>query len=322
MDNLKVYLYSESTDCIATLALGDSYLERWEKLSLPFWELYCKNNNLSLVALISPFDDPGSKRLDWQKFLIGKAIRNASLLINNVCFVDYDIIPNPFAPSIFSECPPNDIGIVSQRFNLPYNDVNYLLKLIAFYRHQFSDRRYPLDSYLFASPEQIFIDHNLPPLRDYACGGLYLFNQALHSSFFDKVFSAYSSDSLLVSNPGEEVYLNYHIQSHPNLIWLNYKWQTLWWYEMASKYSWLYDKKRRDPALIRQCILNSLYNCHFLHFVGSWEKWAWPYCEGLLTEANLSNLSYFAEYLNIKPESPNLGIIFPTQQNDLDLLSK
>ena len=52
-----------------TLAIGIKYLERWENLSLPFWQIYSKKNDLGLVAIIKAYEDKGGKRVDWQKLI-------------------------------------------------------------------------------------------------------------------------------------------------------------------------------------------------------------------------------------------------------------
>ena len=319
---IKVYQSGNSENCIFTVCIGESYIERWERISLPFWRIYCERHELTLVALVAPFPDSAGKRVDWQKLLCGKAVKNFQLPVSNVCFVDYDIIPNPFAPDIFSAYNPEGIGFVSQRHNLPYGDTNQLLKLIAFYRNKFSKGKYPLDSYLFATPEQIFSDHRLPLYTDYGCGGLFIFNVEKHSHLFEMAFEDNENHALSISNPGEEVVLNHCIQGSGYCSWLDYSWHTLWWYEMPWNYPWLYNNKNRTDIYTCDAILSTLMRTNFLHFVGSWEKWAWEKVTNIYCDSALSQLETFSNYKTEISDAPNLGLIFPGSSDELSLISK
>ena len=319
---IKIYHSGNNLNCIFTVCIGDEYKERWERISLPFWKMYCERHGLSLIAMTSPYDDAGGKRVDWQKLLCGKAVKDSKLDIKNVCFVDYDIVPNPYAPDIFKSHSEDVIGFVSQRKNMPYRSTKELIKLIAYYRNKYSDGKYPLDSYLFASPERIFADHGLPQYKDYGCGGLFMFNVENHSNLFEHAFYNDGEHKLDISNPGEEVVLNHCIQGSGKCSWLSYSWQTLWWYEMPWNYPWLYDCRLRTRELIQEAIKATLMRSNFLHFVGSWEKWAWEEVTGLYKDDVLDSLKNFAKYKEEKSEAPNLGLIFPKSTEELRLISK
>jgi hypothetical protein len=320
-NQLKIYEDSINGDFIITLAIGDDYLMRWEKLSLPYWTLYCKKNGIGLAAMIKPYEDKGKKRYDWQKLLIGKAVQDYGLNAKNICFVDYDIVPNPFVENIFNSIDRLKIGIVSQRKNLPYANIDEILKKIAFFRNLSSNGKYPLDSYLTAKPEIIFKDHGLLPLYDYGCGGLFTLNIELHSELFEQVFYKYSDKSKLVSNIGEEVYLNYFIQNRNDYEWLDYKWHVQWWYEMGWNYPWLYEQGNRIDEQVLNIITSTLMNSNFIHFVGSWEKWAWEKVDRLNTSKYLNILENFERYKLEELKSPSVGIIFPSSEEEVKILS-
>jgi hypothetical protein len=319
---LSVYRKSVGGNYIATLAIGKEYLERWEKYSLPFWRIYCDTHGLGLVALIEPYLDPGKKRNDWQKFLVGLAIKDQGLYAERVCFVDYDIVPNPFASNIFNELEKTKIGFVSQRNGLPQGNVDDLLRNIVLHRHNSSGGRYPLDSYITRSPEDIFSDYALPKHKNYGCGGLFVFNLELHNEYFLDVFKKYDCNSLFVANPGEEVYLNHHIQSRDDFEWLPYQWHTLWWYEMAYYYPWLYDERNRNSGIVEEAIIATLLRSNFVHFVGSWEKWAWLHFGQIQHSKLISKLKEFREYQQAKLDSPSLGLIFPVDPDENKIISK
>jgi hypothetical protein len=307
---------------MATLAIGKEYFDRWEKYSLPFWRIYCNEHGLGLVALIEPFLDLGKKRNDWQKLLVGRAIEEHGLYAERVCFIDYDIVPNPFSKNIFNQLEKTKIGFVSQRNGLPHGDVDKLLRHIAMHRHKASGSRYPLDSYLTRSPEDVFKDHGLQKHKDYGCGGLFVFNMQLHNEYFIEVFRSYDSNSLLVANPGEEVYLNHHIQIRDDYEWLPYQWHTLWWYEMAWYYPWLYNEDNRKAEIIEEALYASLLRSNFVHFVGSWEKWAWLHFERVDFHEILFKLKEFHEYRESTLDSPSLGLIFPANREENKVISK
>ena len=319
---LKIYQESNVGNYIATLAIGKDYLERWEKYSLAFWKFYCGRHGLGLVALIEPFVDSGKKRNDWQKLLVGRAIEEYGLNAERVCFVDYDMIPNPFAENIFNQLEQTKIGFVSQRNGLPQGNIKILLRHIAMHRHQASDKRYPLDSYLSRSPEDIYSDHGLARHKDYGCGGLFVFNMELHNQYLIEIFESYDSNSLFVANPGEEVYLNHYIQIRDDFEWLPYEWHTLWWYEMAWYYPWLYNEGNRNAEVVAEAVYATLLRSNFVHFVGSWEKWAWLYLENIDFEKMMSRLKEFHEYRRTILKSPSLGFIFPTNQDENNIVSK
>lgn len=319
---LRVYREAANGNYIATLAIGGDYLERWEKYSLSFWKIYCDKHGLGLVALVEPFSDPGKKRNDWQKLLLGRAIEEHGLYAERVCFVDYDIVPNPFSENIFNQLEKTKIGFVSQRNGLPQGAVDTLLRHIAMHRHKASDGRYPLDSYLTRSPEDIFNDHGLPKHKDYGCGGLFIFNMQLHNQYFTEVFRSYDSSALLVANPGEEVYLNHHIQNRDDFEWLPYQWHTLWWYEMAWYYPWLYRDESREAEVVEGAIYATLSRSNFVHFVGSWEKWAWLYLEKICFSKLILRLRESHKYRETTLQSPSLGLIFPGSQYERQIISK
>ncbi len=324
ISNTKVKLYKKSANgnYLITLAIGGDYLERFERLSLPLWNIYAERNNVGLAALIEPYEDPGKKRFDWQKLLVGEALRTSQSDARRVCFVDYDIVPNPFSPDIFSEINPGLVGFVSQRNSLPLGGVDHVLRRVAFFRNKSSRGKYPLDSYLTASPEKIFSDHGLSPFPDYGCGGLFMFDIYSHSTYLEEVFYRGQKGSGFEVNPGEEVYLNHALQSLSELQWLSYKWHALWQFEMAWSYPWLYEKENQTIEKIRDAIFSTISRVNFLHFAGSWEKWAWEHCEFLNNSKILNELEALAAFHKKQLKSPSLGFIFPCDEKSREMISR
>ena len=74
--------------------------------------------------------------------------------------------------------------------------------------------------------------------------------------------------------------------------------------------------------MTQDAILSTLMKTNFLHFVGSWEKWAWEEAEGLFNKSVLNELEKFSLYKKEMPKSPNLGLIFPKSSDELKLVSQ
>ena len=263
-----------SGNILATIAIGDKYYAAWESNAFPGWEKYCQRHQLGLVVFDDDIVSTNNrywKKATWQKMLIGSILKGSALSVNNVCYLDTDILINHHAPNIFDSYDPEAIGLVSLRKRLPY-PYNELLRRIAFLRHTHYDKSYPLDSALFMSLEQLYKYHELPPQPDEACMGLIVFNVANHTELMRGWFEKYDRNIQSVTNGGDQTHTNYEIQNWGNVQWLDYRFQAIWVFEMAWKYPFLYDSGRENPSLIRECIEASLYANYLLHFAGSWHE--------------------------------------------------
>lgn len=263
-----------SGNILATVAIGAPYLESWEKSALPSWAAYCHRHGLGLVVFHEEMLAKESdvwKKANWQKLLIGQTLQDEGLKVSNVCYLDTDIVISPLAPNVFDGYDPDTICLVSQIKNLP-QPLHQTLRRLAFQRHTHLNPRYPLDSALFMSPEQIFEFHGVPPHDDYVCTGFFIFCVANHSELLKGWFDKYQKGVQSLTGGGEEPHLNHELFSWGKLSWLPYEFQALWTYEAAWRYPFLFDYGLKDEALIRECIEASLYVNHFLHFAGSWDE--------------------------------------------------
>ena len=95
----------KSGNVLATIAIGDAYLEPFMKYAFHTWEMYCKRHDLGLILFddhLVDQADPDWKNPYWQKFLIGDFLISQNLSVNNICCLDTDILISPLAPNIFS----------------------------------------------------------------------------------------------------------------------------------------------------------------------------------------------------------------------------
>ncbi len=264
----------ESGHVLATIAIGDEYFRVWEEFAYPTWAEYCARHGLGLVVfedhLISEAN-PAWKKPTWQKLLIGDVISATLPAVTDVCYLDTDILVNPTAPNIFGKRRPDAISLVSLRRRLPY-PYHDVLRRLAFLRHTYYSRSYPLDSALFISVEQLYQYHGLPPQPDEACAGLIAFNVARHAELMRGWFFNFDRHVSSITGGGDQTHVNYLVQSHGEVDWLDYRFQAIWAFEMAWKYPFLYAAGRYDENQIKACIEASLFTNFFLHFAGSWEE--------------------------------------------------
>lgn len=298
----KVILRSQKKkNYLITIAIGKKFLDEWNKYAKPLWLKYCKKNNLGLIVVTDNLIDPTNpfwKKATWQKMLLGSFFKNTSIKINNICYLDTDILINPNAPNIFNFHDDNKISLISQVFNLPY-DLDLINRRISFNRRNFYSKKYKLDSSLFMSVNQMYKWHNLKPQKDYACAGVIVFNVKIFSETMHKWFFKYTKKIKTITGGGDEPIFNYELFNTKKIKLLDYKFQALWIYEMAFKYPHLYEYKSKKNKIIINCIESSLENSYFLHFAGSWyEGQMWKIKNIFNNKKKLDLNSRYIKYLS------------------------
>lgn len=303
----------ESKNILVTIAIGETYYNAWKLFALPGWEKYCRRHRLGLVVFDEDLidrDHQSWKKATWQKMLIGETLKRSKLHVQNVCYLDTDILINPMAPNIFESYDSETIGLVSLRRNLPF-PYEKVLRRLAFLRHTHYDKSYPLDSALFMTVNQLYEHHGLTAQPDEACMGLIVFNVPNHAEIMRRWFDKYDRTVQSVTNGGDQTHANYEIQNWGKVTWLDYRFQSIWVFEMAWKYPFLYDAARANHDLIRECIEATLYGNYFLHFAGSWhESEMWKMEETFKGGAERSLEDYY-RYLDVPVTGMPRGMIKP-----------
>ncbi len=264
----------KSKNIIATIAIGSEYLDSWEQYALPNWKEYCIRNELGLLVINEDLISRNNKfwkKPTWQKLLIGDALNKSNLIIENVCYLDTDILINPNAPNIFDSYNSENFGLVSLRNNLPF-PYEEVIRRIAFLRHNYYDNNYPLDSALHINLNDLYKYHMLPVQPDEACMGLIIFNISNHADIMKSWFYKYDANVQSITNGGDQTHLNFEIQNYNKMSWLDYRFQSIWVFEMAWKYPFLYSTEYSKSDLIKECIEASLHANFFLHFAGAWHE--------------------------------------------------
>jgi len=300
---------------LVTIAIGKKYYNDWYNYALPTWKRYCQRNDIGIIVITEDLvdkNDPSWKKATWQKLILGSFLSEKDLDINNVCYLDTDILINFYAPNIFNKYNKRNISVVSQVNNLE-QPLHETLRKIAFLRHHNYSSDYPLDSALFMSVNEIYKYHNFKPMNDYFCAGLFIFNIKNHSDIMMKWFKKYNHKIHTLTGGGDEPILNYEFLNYKKITWLNYKFQALWIYEIAWKYPFLYNKTISSKKLIKACIESSLTTNFFLHFAGSWyESDMWKIKNLFKDKKNRKLLKKYQNYLNTKVTGKPKGIKKPT----------
>lgn len=295
-------------NAIVTLAVGDMYLENWEKNVSDGWIAYCKRHNLGLFIEEHSLDERNNaKKKQWQKLLVVERLAQKAPNVKTFCYLDSDIAINPQSRSIFDDIDSKKLNLVSQFKNMPFL-VRRAQKMVSFHRHHFISKKYPLDSAIFMRPEEIFAFHGLPIFDDYACTGLIAGGTSQFARVFREIYEIYDKDVNSITG-GDEPILNYEFLSRFEINWLPYEYQALWLFEMALNYPFLYSKEKIDSELVRKCVDAVLSRVSFLHFAGSW------YESDLIHVGNfLQNAEYLKalmDYLKVEPRGEPQGLIRP-----------
>tara|TARA_Y100000816_G_scaffold292601_1_gene288970 strand:+ start:2366 stop:3304 length:939 start_codon:yes stop_codon:yes gene_type:complete len=265
----KIIFNKKYKNCIASIAIGQQHFLDWQKYSKPYWVDYCKKNKLNLIIFDKLLIKPGHiyfKKINWQKLLIGDEIKKNFKNIKNVCYLDTDILINFSAPNIFKNFDKNKISVVSKRFRLSY-DYDKTVKKIAFFRKKFVNKKYSLNSAINISLKKLYKIHNLEVQKDEFCSGVYVFNVSKYSRFMRDIFFKYDKNVKSITNNGDQTHINYEFQKNAKVKFIDYKYQTIWLYELINYYPFLLFLK--DQKLTSNCVTASLFNCYFLHFAGT-----------------------------------------------------
>jgi hypothetical protein len=301
---------------LATIAIGEQYLQPFMKYAYHTWEMYCHRHDLGLILfdedLISP-DHPKWKKATWQKYLIAEVVSNSKLKVENVCYLDTDILISPLAPNIFDHHVSSTIGVVSIRENLQLKHVE-ILRRIAFLRNRFYSGDYPLDSSLFISLSDLYSTIGQETQSNESCAGVFTFSVQFASKIFSNFFHSFDQSVVSPTGGGDQTHFNFFVQSNKIENWLDYRFQAQWTYEMAWKYPFLYSEYRDKPKVMRDCIEASLFTNYFIHFAGSWyESEMWEQIKVFDTPESLAMFQDFAEYLKTPVYGKQLGAIKPKE---------
>lgn len=108
---------------LVTLAIGQSYLDKWQTLCQPNWQKYAERHGYDIICIDVPLDESDrakSRSPAWQKCLI--LSQPFAEQYERLVWIDADILINAaIAPCVVSEVPAEQIGAV-EMFSTPSRD--------------------------------------------------------------------------------------------------------------------------------------------------------------------------------------------------------
>ncbi len=269
---IKKILNSKSQNYFCTIAIGEKYEINFKKYTYKNFRIYCKKNDIGLFVITKDLLEKKSKfwkKPEWQKLIAPRILLDKFKRIKNICMIDTDILINTESPNIFNFHKKNTVSVVSIRKKMPYKWDDTTRKM-AFLRNKYYSKKYPLDSALNISIQNLYKYHNLSPQKDEFCAGVYIISKNNFDAFYN-YFYKFKKNVNSITNGGEQTHFNYFIQKNLKINNLDYRFQAQWVFEMANYYPFLYSKKyRKNLDLISACIDSSMINNYFLHFAGSW----------------------------------------------------
>ena len=270
----KIIVKSNSGNFLVFFATSKKFINTFKNYTSISAKLYAKRNNIGILLidheLISK-KEKFYKKPTWQKWLIPDYIKKNYKNIKNFFYLDCDIIINPSAPNIFKQYKFDKILVTSVRKNMPYT-FEEATKKISYLRRKYLNKNFPLDTSLVMGLDETYKYHNLQTQKDEFCAGAFGCSVKVFSDFFKKSFFKYKSNIWSITGGGDQTHFNYEIIKSKKFKLINYKYQTLWSFEVAIKYPFLYKNhfKKINSRLVADCVSASLFSSWFLHFAGTW----------------------------------------------------
>jgi len=298
----------DTRHALVTSAIGGRYLEDFRQFSLPTWQKYAQRCGAGVVVFSDGSvseDTLGGFNGAWLKMLLPELVNQQFPQIKRLALVDTDIIINPAAPDVFEATPQGHVGVVPEFSPKPGMD-NLSRKRMAFLRKKYYDASYPLDSILFASAEQVYLEEGFQPLSESFCSGLLVLDSASSSTFSAWLDEAKTTE-LGPAVAWEQTYLNYKVLTQLPHHWLDQRFQVIWNLEMASSYPSLYRMgDLSNSEFAENYVADTLNRVYFLHFAGSWpESTAWKNSpQKIMSKMGSLYEPEFLEYL----ASPSTGV--------------
>ena len=130
---------------------------------------------------------------NWQRLVIASYVEKNIKEIKNICFLDSDILINPFSPNIFDDFDKNKISLVSLVNSLPYSiSEESLRRRMALNRKFFLRKDYPLNSSLNVLNKDMWKFYKIKKIENYFCSGVMVYNVKNFFKLFLLIYLKYS----------------------------------------------------------------------------------------------------------------------------------
>ncbi len=275
-NNIKELIRGTSSKAIFITVLGKKFQTLFKKYCLDSFKKYCKKHNLGLIVLndlivekqnlLPPFD----KNPNLHRLLIPKEIKRLYPRYKYLADIDADCLPTSIARNIFDYAKfknekEKKIYLVSPR---PSNFSKEMIgKRLSLLRREYLNKKFPLDSILSGSEEDIKKIFKLRFKGPLATIGTFVAPSKVLIECYEKIISK------IIKNSKTYIYLqnytNETFRTFAKIFWLPYEFQAIWDYEVAINYPFLM-KKINNNYLLKTCIDATMSKVDMLHFAGSW----------------------------------------------------
>jgi hypothetical protein len=268
---------------IVTLAIGEKYLSRWQKLCQQNWKAYGSKHGIDIVVLDKCLDDSpraAARSAAWQKCLVFDQPEIQKY--DRVAWIDTDIFFNvENAPDIFTASQIEKVGAVNS-----FEDPSFKENQIALLRlwDLINPEPEKSDYFQYRTPEDIYRAYGDPikPLPFMLNAGVLVASPEFHRDVFRKV---YEYEDRGPATYYENVPLSYELVVNNLVHWIDPRFNHLWTWSKLLHYPFLMgcgrtfkDKILRHAAKAMGndyesrvksiCASTALMNCYCLHFAG------------------------------------------------------
>lgn len=247
---------------IVTLAVGDSFAERWERRCAPNWKAYAERHGYDVICLTETLDDSRrgrSRSPAWQKCLV--LSQPFAREYERIVWIDADVLINPSAPPITEGVPLDRVGAVDE-YATPTREL-HMLTLRKLYAHwdalgepyvrNPSARDYYAAWDLAADFEQVVQT------------GVMVLSPAHHRDLLEGVYRDYEDRGNFLNY--EMRPLSYELLAADVVSWLDPRFNHIWGAYKALHFPFLLNDPGHPDAAA--AATRALHDVHCLHFAGS-----------------------------------------------------
>jgi hypothetical protein len=277
---------------LVTIALGQTYLERWQRYSEPGWRQYAARHGYDVVCIDKPLDPSARAQRrspSWQKCLVASLPSLSHY--RQLVWIDSDIIINwRKAPAVAQDIEPTKVGGV-EVFSWP--SASIYKDILAREYDIWGDAAIQIHT-----PQEYYTVYGLPGTFDRVMqGGVFVFSPAHHRPILEKVYEQYEERG----GQGwhyEMRPLSYELMSAGVLEWIDSRFNQLWFESKVYSYPFLINTKSAPPSLLlrawrklrreigmpaedapakvaRACATAAFMSSYFLHFAGAPDDVSW-----------------------------------------------
>ncbi len=273
MSNVIELIEGKYDKVICLTAIGDEFLNDFNKISLPHFKNYCLKYGLGLILLKDYINEddknfaPYNSRPNLQRLLLPSFVKKHFSKYKFICDIDVDCLPGQVARNIFDFTDFRNEKNIFLTNPTPKNfSRENIGKRLSILRNIYNDNNFPINSLLSGSDQDEKEIYNLKFDGQIATIGTCVAKIDTLSDCFLKVYKSIQKNF----SGYLQHYTNQTFRKYGNLNWLPYEFQAIWNFEVALYYPFLFSDQYSN--LMKQCVMQSLLRVDMLHFAGNWAE--------------------------------------------------